>query len=48
MINNLLAMMKPRITVLVIITSYLGYYLGLRYSGLVMIELRIYPKLAII
>ena len=39
MINNLLTMMKPRITILVIITSYLGYYLGLRYTGLVMIEL---------
>ena len=32
-------MMKPRITILVIITSYLGYYLGLRYTGLVMMEL---------
>jgi len=38
MINNLLTMMKPRITILVIITSYLGYYLGLRYTGLVMME----------
>ena len=26
------------ITILVVITSYLGYYLGLRYMGLVMIE----------
>ena len=38
MLKNLLTMMKPRITILVIITSYLGYYLGLRYTGLVMME----------
>lgn len=38
MMKNLFMMMKPRITFLVIITSYLGYYLGLRYIGLIMIE----------
>ena len=38
MIKHLFVMMKPRISLLVIITSYLGYYLGLRYIGLIMIE----------
>ena len=38
MIKNLFMMMKPRIALLVIITSYLGYYLGLRYIGLIMVE----------
>ena len=38
MIKHLFMMMKPRIALLVIITSYLGYYLGLRYIGLIMIE----------
>lgn len=31
-------LIKMNITILVVITSYLGYYLGLRYMGLVMIE----------
>ena len=38
MIKTFFMMMKPRIALLVIITSYLGYYLGLRYIGLIMIE----------
>ncbi|MBI45300.1 MAG: protoheme IX farnesyltransferase [Candidatus Marinimicrobia bacterium] len=38
MIRSVFAMMKFRISLLVIITSYLGYYLGLRYIGLIMIE----------
>ena len=38
MIKLLFIMMKPRIALLVIITSYLGYYLGLRYIGLIMVE----------
>ena len=39
MIKNLIVLLKLRITLLVIITSYLGYYLGLRYLGYVMVEL---------
>ena len=39
MIKDFLTLIKIRITLFVIITSYLGYYLGLRYSGLIMIEL---------
>ena len=38
MINDLMTLIKIRITLLVIITSYLGYYLGLRYTGYMMIE----------
>ena len=38
MIRNIFSMMKLRISLLVIITSYLGYYLGLRYMGLIMVE----------
>lgn len=38
MINNLMTLIKIRITLLVIITSYLGYYLGLRYTGYMMVE----------
>ena len=34
-----LELTKPWIGLLVIITAYLGYYLGLRYTGLVMMEL---------
>ena len=33
-----LQLIKMNITVLVVITSYLGYYLGLRYENLMMIE----------
>ena len=39
MIKDFLILIKIRITLFVIITSYLGYYLGLRYSGFIMIEL---------
>ena len=39
MIKDFLTLIKIRITLFVIITSYLGYYLGLRYSGFIMIEL---------
>ncbi len=39
MIRDLIALIKIRITLLVLVTSYLGYYLGLRYIGLQMIEL---------
>ena len=38
MLDILIKLSKPRITFLVIVTAYLGYYLGLRYSGLLMIE----------
>ena len=38
MIKDFLVLIKIRITIFVIITSYLGYYLGLRYSGFRMIE----------
>ena len=39
MIKDLVVLIKLRITLLVFVTSYLGYYLGLRYIGLQMIEL---------
>ena len=39
MIKDILILIKIRITLFVIITSYLGYYLGLRYSGFRMIEI---------
>ena len=39
MIKDLVVLIKIRITLLVLVTSYLGYYLGLRYIGLQMIEL---------
>lgn len=39
MIKDFLLLVKIRITLLVMVTSYLGYYLGLRYIDLVMIEL---------
>jgi len=39
MIKDFLVLIKIRITIFVIITSYLGYYLGLRYSGFRMIEI---------
>ena len=32
--NNYINLMKPRISFLVLLTGYLGYYLGLRYEGL--------------
>ena len=35
-----LQLIKMNITVLVVITSYLGYYLGLRYENLMMIEFK--------
>ena len=38
MIKDFLLLVKIRITLLVMVTSYLGYYLGLRYIDLVMIE----------
>ena len=39
MIKDFLTLIKIRITLFVIITSYLGYYLGLRYSEFKMVEL---------
>ena len=39
MIKDIVTLIKIRITLLVLVTSYLGYYLGLRYIGLQMIEL---------
>ena len=36
--NQILVLIKFRITIFVILTSYLGYYLGLRYCGLMMVE----------
>ncbi len=38
MFNKIKKLSKPRITFLVIVTTYLGYYLGLRSEGLYMIE----------
>ena len=38
MFKIFLKLSKPRITFLVIVTTYLGYYLGLRSNGLMMIE----------
>lgn len=38
MLDILIKLSKPRITFLVIVTAYLGYYLGLRHNGLLMIE----------
>ena len=38
MIKDFLSLVKIRITLLVMVTSYLGYYLGLRYIDLMMIE----------
>ena len=38
MFEIFLKLSKPRITFLVIVTTYLGYYLGLRFNGLMMIE----------
>ncbi len=38
MIKDIVTLIKIRITLLVLVTSYLGYYLGLRYIGLQMIE----------
>ena len=38
MIKTFFMMMKPRIALLVIITIYIRYYLGLRYIGLIMVE----------
>ena len=37
--NDILTLIKFRITILVIVTAYLGYYLGLRFVGLQMTEL---------
>ena len=37
--NDILTLIKVRITILVIVTAYLGYYLGLRFVGLQMTEL---------
>ena len=39
MIKHYISLTKPRICFLVLISTYLGYYLGLRYSGSYMIEL---------
>ena len=39
MFRKYIRLAKPRITLLVVVTTYLGYYLGLRYTGLMMIEL---------
>tara|TARA_Y100001970_G_scaffold41940_1_gene52122 strand:- start:23081 stop:23956 length:876 start_codon:yes stop_codon:yes gene_type:complete len=39
MIKDIVTLIKIRITLLVLVTSYFGYYLGLRYIGLQMIEL---------
>ena len=36
--NKILILIKFRITIFVILTSYLGYYLGLRYCGYMMVE----------
>ena len=38
MYKTFLELSKPRITFLVIVTTYLGYYLGLRYNGYMMTE----------
>jgi len=38
MYKKYISLAKPRITFLVVVTTYLGYYLGLRYTGLMMIE----------
>ena len=38
MFRKYIRLAKPRITLLVVVTTYLGYYLGLRYTGLMMIE----------
>lgn len=38
MYSNYIELLKPRITFLVIVTTYLGYYLGLRFNGLMMVE----------
>ena len=39
MIKDLFILIKVRITLLVLVTSYLGYYLGLRFIGFQMIEI---------
>lgn len=39
LLSDILILIKVRITILVIVTAYLGYYLGLRFIGLQMIEL---------
>ncbi len=39
MIKHYISLTKPRICLLVLVSTYLGYYLGLRYSGSYMIEL---------
>ena len=36
--SQILVLIKFRITIFVILTSYLGYYLGLRYCGFMMVE----------
>ena len=38
MIKNYIEMMKPRISLLVLLTGYLGFYLGLRSEGIVNIQ----------
>ena len=42
-IKNYIELMKPRITLLVLLTGYLGYYLGLRSEGI--ISINAYEKL---
>mgnify|MGYP001287034700 FL=1 len=37
--SDILILIKFRITILVIVTAYLGYYLGLRFVGFQMTEL---------
>ena len=39
MIRSYISLTKPRICMLVLVTTYLGYYLGLRYSDSYMLHL---------
>ena len=39
MLKHYLTLTKPRICMLVLVTTYLGYYMGLRHSGSYMVDI---------